>query len=113
MKTNLGVNITYEEALDILLNVPKEKFTQFVYEGEPGYCCSLGHLCKILYGSAIPRRNICGVIDPYTGQVWGPSLSKISSMNDRAKVPKYGILNYLLKVVNDGKGDCLVFDLSL
>ena len=108
---NKGVNITYEEAFEILLQIPANKFIQGAYETVEGNCCAVGHLCKSLFNDAIPGRSINSIIDPYTRKSIAPSCSKLSIINDTAKLqPKYAVLKYLMRVIKDGKGDCLVFE---
>lgn len=107
---NKEVNITYEEAFEILLQIPANKFIQGAYEKEEGNCCAVGHLCRSLFNVAIPRRSIDNIIDPYTKKATAPSCSKISLINDSTRLqPKYAVLKYLMQVIEDGKGDCLVF----
>ena len=105
------VNITYEEAFEILLQIPVNKFIQGSYQNDKeGEYCSVGHLCKTLFNDPIPTRSVIGIIDPYNKTYIIPASSKISLINDSTRLqPKYAVLKYLMQVIEDGKGDCLVF----
>ncbi|MFO0419316.1 MAG: hypothetical protein ACK53T_07910 [Planctomycetota bacterium] len=123
---NEGINITYEEALDILLQIPEDKFITGAYEQEKDNCCSIGHLSKILFNNSSPRANISNINNVFLHEQEiyirqsAPGESLISQINDGRAVDyfhwkynqntaKQRVLAYLLDVVRVGKGNVILF----
>jgi hypothetical protein len=111
-------NVTYEEALDILLNIPKEEFGVGSYLDRDGKRCSLGHLSHIVLNRPYLSPYLVNNIDLDKKEVYCTpgGCSLISNINDSPGTepysqfyPKYRVLSYLLDIVKAGFGNTLVF----